>query len=801
MAKRALDVTGTETPVADFIPYSHHVTESIVVTRNMDYLCVFRFRGRTFETESTHEHKQWVMQLNMVLAGFRAEPLAYWTHIVRHHADITHDGTFRDEWCRDYDAAYQEQWRTDPPLINDLYLTVLLRPDVDPALSKLARFEKRSKEDIQNWQESAIAKIENIQRVIRSSMKEYIPELLTCYVKDEVLFSEVQNFFDLLVNGRSRPAPVSERYMYDALPRSRPRFGRWGEVGMLRDLQWTKQFGAVELFRFPSRIKPKHIDSLLQLPFEFVLAQSFTTLFKDDARKAFKRQGRYMRDANDDGISQIKELETARDQLASDQFVVGEHDAILIIWGESLGQIQDRQAEAISVLSNSDITAKAVDVAIEPAWFSVFPGNWKWRLRPRLITSLNFLSLSPFHNYLSGKPTGNPWGSAVTVLKTEAATALYFNFHASEEYEDAEGKRYAGNTSILGETGTGKTVLLGHLLAQGDRFGMTRVVFDKDRGLDVAIRAMGGRYYTGEIGRPTGWNFLQLPATAANLLFINDQLVLLCDLIDAPLNGAEKERLGNAVKRLLSIPVQMRRLSVLAQFLPDPRVETGRLSLGQRLRQWCMGGKYGWLFDNEVDTLSLQSTLLGFDLTEFLANPIIGSAAMFYLLHRTEALIDGRRFGYFFDECQYPLQYKWFQQLMQDKSRTIRKQNGILTFATQEPDAIARNPVGKTLIQQSATQAFLPNTKATASDYIDDFKLTRSQFEVLQKFGKHSRKILIKQDGAVCTATLDLSRLPHALSIFSGSLDKAEVAEELIGEHGPDPKIWLPLYLERITRL
>ncbi|MCC3263326.1 hypothetical protein LLE87_34710, partial [Paenibacillus polymyxa] len=82
------------------------------------------------------------------------------------------------------------------------------------------------------------------------------------------------------------------------------------------------------------------------------------------------------------------------------------------------------------------------------------------------------------------------------------------------------GKRRLGNTSIIGQSGAGKTVLLGHLITQARKFNYTGVVFDKDRGMQVTVMAMGGKYFPLRLGVRTGWNFLQLAATASNIAFM-----------------------------------------------------------------------------------------------------------------------------------------------------------------------------------------------------------------------------------------------------------------------------------------
>jgi type IV secretory pathway VirB4 component len=47
---------------------------------------------------------------------------------------------------------------------------------------------------------------------------------------------------------------------------------------------------------------------------------------------------------------------------------------------------------------------------------------------------------------------------------------------------------------VIGPSGSGKTVVLGFLLAQAQRFAPRAVFFDKDRGAEILLRAIGGTY-------------------------------------------------------------------------------------------------------------------------------------------------------------------------------------------------------------------------------------------------------------------------------------------------------------------
>ena len=58
----------------------------------------------------------------------------------------------------------------------------------------------------------------------------------------------------------------------------------------------------------------------------------------------------------------------------------------------------------------------------------------------------------------------------------------------------AAAARIPGHTFICGPTGSGKTVFIGFLVAMLARQGATQVLFDKDRGLEILVRALGGMY-------------------------------------------------------------------------------------------------------------------------------------------------------------------------------------------------------------------------------------------------------------------------------------------------------------------
>ncbi|MDD4906755.1 MAG: VirB4 family type IV secretion/conjugal transfer ATPase, partial [Methylobacter tundripaludum] len=205
------------------------------------------------------------------------------------------------------------------------------------------------------------------------------------------------------------------------------------------------------------------------------------------------------------------------------------------------------------------------------------------------------------------------------------------------------------------------------------------------------------------------------------------------------------------------------------------------------------GGALGWLFDNADDTVRLDNcTMVGFDVTEFLDNDETRTPTIMYLFHRIESLIDGRRIPIFMDEFWKLLNDPAFEDLAQNKLVTIRKQDGFLVMFTQSPQQVLKSPIAYAIISQTATKIFLPNPEADYDDYVNGFKLTHREYEIVKGLGEKSRRFLIKQGQNSVVAELNLRGFDDELAVLSGNTATSLLAEKLVAELGEDPAVWLP---------
>lgn len=806
---------GPERLTARYLPYSHHVTDQIVACDNLQYLAVIRVAGRSPDAHSVQERHEWIEALHNVLRGLPLGSVGLYAHIVRRRVTEYPQSRFAQPFATQFDQAYRATFDANGLMVNDLYLSLLVHPVADPVMGTFANLEKADAVRLAQWQAESIERLQNLIRAMSAALVRYDPTVLSVVDRNGYAFSETAEFLGLLCNGNHQPVPITRDRLSANLCMARPVFSRYGELGELRGVNGSRLFGMIELRDYPEQTRPGHLDVLLDQPCEFVLTQSWGSFTGAAAKALVRRHRKLLADSNDAAHSQLAQLDDAMDDLTSGRLGLGDHHATLLLFGRDADTVRQSMANTISALAEVGLVAKPLERALEAGFWAQLPGNWSWRPRPVPITSYNLLCLSSLHNQMTGKPAGNPWGPAVTMLKTRTGSPFFFNFHASTVDVDELGKRRPGNTMLIGMTGTGKTVLQGMLLTQAQKFNATCVVWDKDQGMQVLIMALGGRYFKLRLGESTGWNPFQMEPTKGNVAFMRRLVVYLAERRGEPLSTAQHGEVTRAVEQMTTgIEIGSRSLSMLTTLLPNPYSADATDSVHARLLPWCQGGEYGWVFDNPRDALTLdvepsgdaernganKAAILGFDLTELLDDDDVRGAATLYLRHRVNALHDGRRIINLFDECQHPLKDRHFQDDMQDASRTIRKKNGVLAFATQEPGAILTNPVGPSLIQQAATLIFLPNPQAKPKDYIEGFGLTPAEFELIRQLGEASRQFVIKQGGNVTVASLDLSGCEDELLVFSGSPDMAEAAEQAVAQVGDNTTDWLPIYLNTVKR-
>lgn len=794
-----------DTSISEFIPFSSHVSPHVVKTTGGDFLITWRLDGLPFvgreEWELEHRHGTF----NRMLQTLRAPDfvnVAFWVHDIRRRGRVDLQSKYQQSFNQQLSDEYFERLSSQKIMRNELFLTMIYRPIVTGK-----KFVEKSSnvERLQAEQDQAVGKVTELAGNVEAVLKDYAPTLLGMYENDKgVVFSEVLSFFGYLLNRLEEPVPVLRAPVYDYLPVSRHMFSAKSGDFVVNAPGGKNHYGAIlNIKEFTDGTYPGILNGLKYLDFEYVITHSFSPMGRQDALKILDRTKGMMISSGDKAVSQIVEMDHAMDQVASGNFVLGEYHFMMALYAEDQKTLSQNIATTRAELSNAGFVSVKEDLAVCSSFYSQLPANWKYRTRLANISSLNFLGLSPLHNFATGKRDNNPWGDCLTVLQTTNGQPYYFNFHATHPAENSLGEKAIGNTMVIGKSGTGKTALINFLLSQVQKYKPSPTIFffDKDRGAEIFVRACGGNYLALDNGQPTGFNPFQCERNEANLQFLGNLIKVLAG--KTSYTAREDEDIYRAVESMLDMPMHLRSMTNFQKSLPN----MGDDGLFARLRKWTAGNTLGWVFDNPVDIIDLEkANIIGFDYTDVIDNAEVRVPVINYLLHRLEELIDGRPLIYVMDEFWKILDGGGaLKDFAKNKQKTIRKQNGLGIFATQSPEDALASDISAALIEQTATLILLPNPNASRSEYMEGLKLTEAEFEVVANLDERSRSFLVKQGHGSTVCQLNLRGMDDALAVISASTDNIEIMDRVVHEqaerHGVEiaelsPEQWLEAFYE-----
>lgn len=769
-----------DAPISEFIPLSTHVSPTVLKTTGGDFLLVWHLGGLPFvgreEWELEHRHNTF----NRMLQTLRAPDfvnVAFWVHDIRRRRRVNTKNQFDQVFNQELSDGYFASLSSQKLMQNELYLTMIYRPIVSGK-----RFVEKSTnvEQLKEEQDQAIGKLMELASNVEAVLKDYAPYRLGMYeAKNGLVFSEALEFFGYLLNRIDEPVPVLPAPVYNYLPVSRHMFSNKSGDFVINTPNGVNHFGAIlNIKEYTDATYPGILNGLKYLDFEYVVTHSFSPMGRQDALKALDRTKGMMISSGDKAVSQIIELDMAMDQLASGNFVLGEYHFTFTVYADSQEKLAQHLAMSRAELSNAGFISAKEDLAVASSFYAQFPGNWKYRTRLANVSSLNFLGLSPLHNFATGKKENNPWGDCVTTLQTTNGQPYYFNFHATHPAENSLGEKAIANTMVIGKSGTGKTALINFLLSQVQKLKPVPTIFffDKDRGAEIFVRACGGNYLALENGQPTGFNPFQCENNETNTQFLSDLIKVLAG--KTVYSAREEEDIFRAVENILDTPPHLRSMTNLQKSLPN----MGDDGLYARLRKWTAGNSLGWVFDNPVDTINLEkASIIGFDYTDVIDNPEVRVPVINYLLHRLEELIDGRPLIYVMDEFWKILDGSGgLKEFAKNKQKTIRKQNGMGIFATQSPEDALASDISASLIEQTATLILLPNPNASREDYIEGLKLTDAEYQVVKGLDERSRCFLVKQGHSAVVCQLNLRGMDDALAVISASTDNIDIMHQVL---------------------
>ena len=156
-----------------------------------------------------------------------------------------------------------------------------------------------------------------------------------------------------------------------------------------------------------------------------------------------------------------------------------------------------------------------------------------------------------------------------------------------------------------------------------------------------------------------------------------------------------------------------------------------------------------------------------------------------YLFHLVRQLLDGRRFVCWMDEFWRLLADQAFENFAKDGPKTWRKLNAVMCLATQSPSDVLDSPISRTLVEQTPTKVFFPNSDADLTEYTQGFGLTEREFRLIKdQLEPGSRMFLVKQAHHSVVCQLDLKGFEAELAVISGRAHEVQRMHRIISANG-----------------
>jgi len=768
-----------------------HYDDSTLLDKSGKLIKIIKLDGIDFFTLDESILDTYKNRRNNFLKSLTSEFALYFWEIRRKVTDYP-DGEFEEGFAKKVNDKYKQKIMQMEMYHNDLYMAVITKqPEglINKGFGFLKQlnhaFDKYSKQEylIKHHKELNV-----VTSKLLSIFSEYKCKLLSTYEKNGVHFSEPLEFLSQLIHFYQYTVPLAISDASISLPRKRPFFNRRSGTLELRSPDSSNKFAAMlSLKDYASATYQGILNELSILKIEYVITQSFRFYDRNTAKTKMRDQQKDMGQSKEESIRQTNQIDDAFEDTASGEVGYGIHHFSLVCYADTQEELNKHISTIISCFSDLDIACVREDIGSECAFWAQLPGNFRYIARSAPISTKNMASFASLHNYAVGKAKNNHWGPAVTIFETVSGSPYYFNFH----YKDV------GNFLVFGAMGSGKTVVIGFLILQSMKFGGKRVIFDKDRGLEIMVRAMGGVYEIIKPGIPTGFNPCQLEDTPENRKFLSFLFKKMLSVTGELLTESDIEIIEHAISGLYHFKKEERQLCHLAAFFGAKKKQ----SLRARFDLWHSHGTHAWLFDNAVDNLNLDPNVLGFDLGHILADPYCKTPALMYLTHRVEHAIKGHRGILFCDEGWKALADDYFKEMINDWSRTPRKKDNIFGLASQVIHDTVDSSVSKSTNESAFCKIFFPNPTADRKTYSEDFGLTEHEYHLIKTLPDDQHFFLLNHGRSTNKQSVviraNLSGLEDEIAVISARENTLQLLDEIRIEVGDDPKVWLPLFHAR----
>ncbi|SCY90308.1 type IV secretion system DNA-binding domain-containing protein [Rhizobium sp. NFACC06-2] len=737
------------------LPYLSVVDDKTLLLRDGDLMASFIVEGINADTIDSRHTMDLSNTVSRFIAQQRAD-VAYYVHRISVETHPSMPPITTDPFSAEIDRRWQIYLQTIGLRNRITMVTLVIRPP--RKISKLLSLV-RGKE-VHGREELALraARLDQMISGFMVSLNDAKPTRL------KISDGRWLGFLKTLISGSDAIVIPGQKFLPVADLLASSNVGFQGRVFTYEGTaSETRRYGTIVSVKdYPSETYPGIFDRL-NLPYDTVVSQSFTPIDPIAAQGKISRVRKQMRAAEDAAVSLMAQLEEAEDDVASGRVTFGDHHCSIAVFCQSLDELENAMSQVNRAMQDAGAAIVRENFAARAVFFAQHPGNFAYRTRPAMISSQNFAQFCAMHGVSKGNPVEkSPWGDSVTILPTARGETFRFNFHIA----GGHGQRTVGHSLVLGQTGSGKTLGTAFLLSQAQRLNARTILFDKDNGFEMAVRAMGGYYSAVRMGEDTHFNPMRAESDARGVAWLVDWLSALAQNDGARLTPVQLQALSDAATANATADP---RLQNFEEFRSQLRATDDDGDLYTRLGRWDDTGQFSWLFGGkEMDRLAFNNHITAFDLSEIFDNDIVRTAWLSYVFRRIERLVEDEHPTLIvLDEAWKLLDDPYFEARLKDWMLTMRKKNVAVVLLTQRVSHIKNSRAGDAILESAVTRLVYPSSFNTEAE-LAPLNLTPAESAFLQISNVDNHLVLLKSGNDSVVLDFDLGALGKGLKILGG---------------------------------
>ena len=612
----------------------------------------------------------------------------------------------------------------------------------------------------------------------------YIETILSAY-RPTVLRNDAPNnmakFFGRILSPITKPSPI----VCDQ---------RIGEVSTVDDVEFLKNgivryigagrqsFAAMISFKMsPDYLDEDFFNSVSTIQTEMICMNGFNIMGSADVEKAIMQRRATTEKDETSAVEQISAAQSAMDENISGNQSLVNYYPLFVIFGATVEDLQKYVDEFNKIAASFGVSPIVETFASKVSWFAQIPGFNTFPRSFKMLSRTAAISIP-----MSSTPRGvanSDWGPGpLVIFPTAQGTPYQFQFHVSDK------PAAVAHTLTIGPTGGGKTTLFSFLISQSLRHPRLKAFFfDRNKGAEIFTLAVGGKYITmhgkekDQDAFQTHLNPLKMPDTAENRAFLRRWFAMITGQSDA--NSADE--IARAVSVNFDYLQEKDRL--LKNLWQSCFSSAGKMR--PELKKWIDPLQYGDIFNEDSDTLDLNSRLTTFDFTEILQDEVLAPAVISYILHRINNITvsGGNPSLIMIDETAPMLENKMFRDNFITGLQEGRKNRQAYMVAFQRANVLDKLGIGDVVRGQAQTVLFFRNPAADVNDYAH-WNLNPLEMAFIQgkAYPNLKRAVLLSRpvNGESVILNTELGGLGNMLRLFESGRSSVLLAEELYKQYG-----------------